>query len=176
MVDSSLPSSEIAAKVLRQLGVGDHIGRDLLLNGPVSSPLMSNALRSRLLRGMGLRLGPKVQISPRCFFGGTDIAIGAGTFVNWDCFFDNLGVIRIGAGCNIGMGVRLITSQHEVGSAPVGMPVVVGDRCWIGAYTIIVPGVMIGDDCVVGAGSVVTRDLAAGGRYAGNPAKALEGR
>jgi maltose O-acetyltransferase len=168
-------SRATSARVLRQLGVGDHLGRDLCLNGVVASPLMSNALRTRLLRGMGLRLGAKVQISPRCFFGGSDVVVGRGTFVNWDCFFDNLGPIRIGDGCNIGMGARFITSHHEVGSAPVGKPVVVGDRCWIGAYSIIVPGVTIGDDCVVGAGSVVTHDLEAGGRYAGNPAKALGG-
>jgi len=163
----------MSGKVLRQLGVGDHLVRDLCLNGAVSSPLLSNVARSRLLRAMGLRLAPKVQISPRCFFGGTDIAVGPGTFVNWDCFFDNLGPIRIGTGCNIGMGVRFITSHHEVGTRPVGRPIVVGSRCWLGAYSIILPGVTIGDGCVVGAGSVVTGDLSAGGRYAGNPAKAL---
>ncbi len=163
----------MSAKALRQLGVGDHLVRDLCLNGAVSSPLLSNAARSRLLRAMGLGLAAKVQISPRCFFGGTDVTIGHGTFVNWDCFFDNQGPIRIGAACNIGMGVRFITSHHEVGTRPVGRPIVVGDGCWIGAYSIIVPGVTIGDGCVVGAGSVVTGDLAAGGRYAGNPAKAL---
>lgn len=47
----------------------------------------------------------------------------------------------------------------------------IGDRVFIGAGTIVLPGVAIGDDVVVGAGSVVSGDLAAGAVYAGNPAR-----
>lgn len=45
-----------------------------------------------------------------------------------------------------------------------------GNRVFVGAGTIILPGVTIGDDAVIGAGSVVTKDLPSGGVYAGNPA------
>lgn len=170
-----LPLKVLGSKALRQIGVGDHFRRDLLLNGPVASPLVSDALRTRVLRRAGLRLGRRVVISPRCFFGGVQVEIGAGTFVNWDCFFDNKGPIAIGPGCLIGMGVRFITSHHEVGTPPTGRPIVVGRECWIGAFSVVLPGVTIGDRCVVGAGSVVTRDLASGGRYAGNPARPIDG-
>lgn len=37
--------------------------------------------------------------------------------------------------------------------------IVIEDRCFIGAGTIILPGVTIGHDSIVGAGSVVTRDI-----------------
>jgi acetyltransferase-like isoleucine patch superfamily enzyme len=36
--------------------------------------------------------------------------------------------------------------------------------------------VRIDDDVVIGAGAVVTRDITAGGTYAGNPARRLPGR
>ena len=42
---------------------------------------------------------------------------------------------------------------------------------WIGGGAIILPGVTIGDDAIVGAGSIVTRDVAAGVRVVGNPAR-----
>jgi maltose O-acetyltransferase len=45
-----------------------------------------------------------------------------------------------------------------------------GNRVFVGAGTIILPGVTIGDDVIIGAGSVVTKDLSSGGVYVGNPA------
>lgn len=49
----------------------------------------------------------------------------------------------------------------------------IGSRVFIGARSIILPGVTIGDDVVIGAGSIVTSDIAAGSVAAGNPAKIL---
>jgi len=51
----------------------------------------------------------------------------------------------------------------------------VGRNAFIGGGSSIVPNCRIGEGTVVGAGSVVTRDLAAGRVYAGNPARELEG-
>ena len=42
-----------------------------------------------------------------------------------------------------------------------------------GGGAILLPGVTIGREAVVGAGSVVTRDVPAGARVAGNPARLL---
>ncbi len=49
----------------------------------------------------------------------------------------------------------------------------IGRRCFIGARSMIMPGVVIGDGCVVAAGSVVTKDVPAGSIVAGNPAKVI---
>jgi acetyltransferase-like isoleucine patch superfamily enzyme len=49
----------------------------------------------------------------------------------------------------------------------------IGTRCFIGARSIILPGITIGDGCVVAAGSVVTADVAPGTIVAGNPAKVI---
>jgi acetyltransferase-like isoleucine patch superfamily enzyme len=49
----------------------------------------------------------------------------------------------------------------------------IGKRCFIGARSIILPGIEIGDECVIGAGSVVTRSLPPRTLAAGNPARVL---
>lgn len=49
--------------------------------------------------------------------------------------------------------------------------VVIGERAWIGARVIILPGVTIGKGAIIGAGAVVTKDVPPYHVAAGNPAK-----
>lgn len=49
----------------------------------------------------------------------------------------------------------------------------IGARCFIGAHSIILPGVQIGAGSIVAAGSVVTRDVPPGTIVAGNPARVI---
>ena len=53
-------------------------------------------------------------------------------------------------------------------------PVKIGDGCWIGANSTILPGVTIGGRSVVAAGSVVTKNVPENTMVAGNPAKILK--
>jgi maltose O-acetyltransferase len=87
--------------------------------------------------------------------------------------------VTIGAGTQIGPAVQIYAADHprdpETRRAGLefGRPVRIGRNVWIGGGAIILPGVTIGDDAVVGAGSIVTRDVAAGATFAGNPARAI---
>ena len=47
----------------------------------------------------------------------------------------------------------------------------IGENCFIGGRTLILPGVSVGNSCIVGAGSVVTRSVPANCIVAGNPAQ-----
>jgi len=49
----------------------------------------------------------------------------------------------------------------------------IGDHSWIGAHTIIMPGVELGEFCVVAAGSFVDKSFPAGSVIGGNPAKLI---
>jgi len=53
------------------------------------------------------------------------------------------------------------------------LPVRIGENCWLGAGSIVLPGVTIGDNTVIGAGSVVTKDIPAGVVAVGNPCRVL---
>lgn len=59
---------------------------------------------------------------------------------------------------------------HTAGSAE---EIVIEDNVWIGAHSIVLPGVRIGYGAVIGAGSVVTRDVPRFALAAGNPARVV---
>lgn len=50
----------------------------------------------------------------------------------------------------------------------------IGKHCFIGARSIIMPGVTIGDQCIVGSGAVVTKDVPSRSIVAGNPATIIK--
>lgn len=52
-------------------------------------------------------------------------------------------------------------------------PVTIEDNCWIGAGTVICPGVTIGKNTVIGAESVVTHDIPSDSIAAGNPCRVI---
>ena len=136
--------------------------------------------RARLLRELLGSVGDGVVVRPgfRCDYG-THIAIGAGTFVNYDCVMLDCAPITIGAACQIATAVQLLTPTHPVDPRPrragweAAAPITLGDNVWLGGGAIVCPGVTIGEDTVVGAGAVVTRDLPAGVVAVGNPARVL---
>jgi len=134
--------------------------------------------RDRLLRELLGGVGEHVVVRPafRCDYG-TRIAIGARTFVNYDCVMLDAAPIKIGAACQLATQVQLVTATHPIDPEPRRLgwecaePITIGDNVWLGAGVIVCPGVRIGNDTVVGAGSVVTRDLPGGVVAFGAPAK-----
>jgi acetyltransferase-like isoleucine patch superfamily enzyme len=48
-------------------------------------------------------------------------------------------------------------------------PIYIGNKCWIGLKTIVLPGVRIGEGSVIGAGSVVRSSIKDWSLAYGNP-------
>lgn len=84
------------------------------------------------------------------------------------------GHIYIGHGTWIAMNVGIITTNHSLDNlnehdAP--KDVIIGEDCWIGMNSVVLPGVILGNNTVVGAGSVVTKSFPEGNCViCGNPA------
>ncbi|MGY3870633.1 sugar O-acetyltransferase [Aeromonas crassostreae] len=112
---------------------------------------------------------------------GRHIHLGKGSYINMEATLLDNAPIRIGAGVMMGPNVQIYTAAHaldadaRLAGVETALPVTVEDRVWIGGGAILLPGVTVGREAIVGAGAVVTRDVPAGARVVGNPARILPG-
>lgn len=84
--------------------------------------------------------------------------------------------IRLGHHVLLGPGVLITTLGHDPQDPQRGVlakPVRVGDRAWLGARCVILPGVTVGEGAVVAAGAVVAEDVPPWTLVGGVPAKAI---
>ncbi len=125
-------------------------------------------------------LGEDAVVKPPLFVDyGDHISIGARTFVNYNLTALDVAPITIGADCQLGPNVQLLTPTHPIEPQPrrdkleAAEPITIGDNVWLGGGVIVCPGVTIGDNAVIGAGAVVTRDIPANSLAVGNPARVI---
>lgn len=110
---------------------------------------------------------------------GENLHIGQGTFINYNLTALDVAVITIGADCQIGPNVQLLTPTHPIDPQPrrdrleAAQPITIGDNVWLGGGVIVCPGVTIGENSVIGAGAVVTKDISANVVAVGNPARVI---
>ncbi len=96
-----------------------------------------------------------------------------------NCYFQGIGAkITFGKNIKIAPNCGFITSNHDFYNLSVsaeGKDIKIGDNCWIGMNSVILPGVTLGDHTIVGAGSIVTKSFPDGNCViAGNPAKLIK--
>ncbi|WP_167046073.1 sugar O-acetyltransferase [Salinibacterium sp. ZJ454] len=110
---------------------------------------------------------------------GSNVHIGARTFVNFNLTALDVATITIGEDCQIGPNVQLLTPTHPIEPQPrrdkleAAQPITIGNNVWLGGGAIVCPGVTIGDNSVIGAGAIVTRDIPANVIAVGNPARVV---
>lgn len=80
------------------------------------------------------------------------------------------GGVHVGAHTYIAFEARLLT--HDM-TRKKKLSVTIGENCFIGGRSLIMPGVTVGNSCIVGAGSVVTKSVPDNCIVAGNPARIL---
>ncbi|KAK6216685.1 bacterial transferase hexapeptide [Colletotrichum tabaci] len=114
---------------------------------------------------------------------GYNISIGQNVLIGRSCTIIDTCEVKIGDNCHIGPNVSIYTAtlptdpKKRMGSKgpQFGMPITIGEDCFIGGGVIILPGVTIGRGSTVGAGSVVTKDVPPFTIAVGNAARIIRG-
>ncbi|NDC76828.1 MAG: acyltransferase [Chitinophagia bacterium] len=89
------------------------------------------------------------------------------------CYIQGTGGIRIGDYTQVSRNVQILTVPNGSEALWNDTPksVRIGQYCWLGMHSVILPGVELGDFTIVAAGSVVTQSFSEGYCVlAGNPA------
>ncbi len=154
-------------------------------------PAHDRPARIEALRAIvGEMVGTAMLVPPFFVEYGIHIRLGDRVFVNRGSEFLDSTWITLGDLTMVGPNVQFLTVGHplkpeerilETPDAPMmpfravgfAKPITVGKDCWIGAGSIILPGVTIGDGTTIGAGSVVTKSIPSRVLAVGNPARVI---
>ena len=117
--------------------------------------------------------------SPVHFSYGSNVHLGESFYSNFNLSIVDDGEVWIGDHVMIGPNVTIAVTGHPMDAeirlmgTHYSIPIHIGNNVWIGANTVILPGVNIGDNAVIGAGSVVTRDIPGNVLAVGVPCRVL---
>ena len=114
-------------------------------------------------------------------------------FIGDNCFFNHNTILNggkekakliIGNNVQTGPNVSIYAYNHHFSSVEMSIMsqgyddfnVIIEDDVWIGAHSVVLPGVTIGRGSVIGAGSVVTKNIPQYSIAVGNPARVIKKR
>ena len=172
------PNTAIGGRT--SIGAGAEIGpncrlRDVRLAAGVR---ITESVMNDVTAGEGVTIGPFAQLRGPCVLG-ADVHLGNFVELKKTTLGDGvraghltyLGDATIGARTNIGAGTITCNydgvRKHET---------IVGADAFVGSNSSLVAPVEIGDGALTGAGAVVIRDVPAGERVVGNPARPLRSK
>ena len=139
-----------------------------------NSLIVISRLKVWLLRLFGAEIGRGVVIKP-----GVNIKypwkleIGDHSWIGEEVWIDNLAKVSIGNNVCISQGAMLLTGNHNYKKTSFDLmiePITVENGAWIGAQSVVCPGVQCKSHSILSVGSVATDDLEAYMIYQGVPA------
>lgn len=110
--------------------------------------------------GAKIRIGDKTRIHGTCIHAYQSVEIGSNCLIAANCqIFDGNG-----------HDASFENVQNRVNTLGKSSPIKIEDNVWIGANTVVLPGVTIGNGSVISANSVVVKDIPPMVMAGGNPA------
>jgi len=142
--------------------------------------MLSAGARSSILRLFGAKIGANMYMKPgvRVKFPWY-LSVGDHCWIGEDVWIDNLAPVSIASHVCISQGAYLCTGNHDWSKPNLKLftrPISLERGCWVGAKTLVGPGVTVKEGAILTAGSVATKDLQAFGIYTGNPAVFIKQR
>jgi len=108
-----------------------------------------------------------------------DVKVGRDTWIGPFVVLDGSGGLTIGSHCSISAGVQIYSHDTVEWALSGGTAsythaaTAIGDNCYLGPSVVIAKGVRIGDRCRIGAHSLVLTDVPAGSLAHGTPCRVV---
>lgn len=135
---------------------------------------ISSGLKKRLLQLYGAKLGTGVVLKPSLNIKYPwKLTIGDYSWIGENVWIDNLAHVYIGNNVCISQGAFLLTGNHNYKKTSFDLmtaEIHLEDGVWIGAKSIVCPGVTCKTHSILSVASVANKDLDPYTIYKGNPA------
>lgn len=121
--------------------------------------------------GKGVVIKPKVNIKYPW-----RLEVGNYTWIGENAWIDNLANVKIGNNVCISQGAMLLCGNHNYKKTTFDLiigNITLENGTWIGAHSIVCPGVTLHSHSVLGVASVANHDMESYSIYQGNPAKKI---
>ncbi len=133
-----------------------------------------------MLRVFGARIGSNVVIKPKVNIKYPwKLTLGNHCWIGEHVWIDNLDEVLIEDDVCVSQGAFLICGNHNYKSSCFDLmiaPITLKQGCWIGAKSIVGPGVTVHSHAVLSFGSITSSDLESYQIYRGNPAIKIKER
>lgn len=133
-----------------------------------------SGLKVCALRLFGAKIGKGVVIKP-----GVSVKypwllqVSDYTWIGENVWIDNLAEVKIGSNVCLSQGAMLLCGNHNYKKSTFDLMVgkiTIEDGGWVGAQSVVCPGVTIHSHAILSVASTANRDLEAYAVYQGNPA------
>lgn len=144
--------------------------------------LMPGWWRNRFFRKRMMHLGENCIITNGAWMTPLSrISIGDDVWIGWGTriFAHRDGAVEIGDHVLVGPEVVITAVNHDMSKlslSTIGKPIKIKSHVWLGAHSVILPGVTVGEGAVVAAGAVVARDVPDWTVVGGVPAREIKKR
>ena len=139
-----------------------------------------SGIRVWLLRLFGAKIGDHVVIKPNVNIKYPwKLIIGNYCWIGESVWIDNLALVTIEDDVCVSQGAFLICGNHNYKSSSFDLkvsPIILKSGSWIGAKSVVGPGITVNSHAVLSLGSVASTDLEAFTIYRGNPAVKIKER
>ena len=138
------------------------------------------ATKAALLRGFGAKVGKGLVIKTKVRIKNPwRLEIGDNCWIGESVWIDNLENVVIGNNVCLSQGAMLLTGNHDytMSDFPYKLgKIQLEDGVWIGAKSVVCPGIVCKSHSILTVNSVATKELKAWTIYAGNPAVSIRER
>lgn len=137
-------------------------------------------VKRSLLRLFGAKVGSGLVIKPHVSIKYPwKLSIGNNVWIGEGAWIDNLAQVTLKDNSCISQGAMLLCGNHNYKKSTFDLivgEITLDEGAWVGAQTVVCPGVKLGSHSLLAVGSVATGNLEPYSIYQGNPAVKIRER